>query len=74
MSSVQEIQAAISQLPEADRISLLQWIHQNEEAEGLSDDEANLREEAEKGAQELDAGQGVTLDQARRMTSQWTTR
>ena len=73
MSTVQEIQEAITQLPEEARMTLLQWIHSQEEAEQLADDPELLRQ-AEEGARQLDAGQGITLEQARRMTSQWTTK
>ncbi len=73
MSTVQEIQEAITQLPEEARIRLLQWIHSHEEAEVSADDPELLRQ-AQEGAGQLDAGQGITLDQARRLTSKWTTR
>jgi hypothetical protein len=65
MSAVQEIQEAITQLPEEARMTLLQWIHSQEEAEPLSDDPELLRQ-AEEGARQLDAGQGISLEQARR--------
>jgi hypothetical protein len=72
MSTVQEIQEAITQLPEEARISLLQWIHSHEEADAPADDPELLRQ-AQEGARQLDAGQGITLDQARLLTSKWTT-
>ena len=73
MSTVQEIQEAITQLPEEARMTLLQWIHSQEESEPLADDPELFRQ-AEEGARQLDEGQGITLDQARKMSSQWITK
>jgi hypothetical protein len=69
MTTVQEIQAAIAQLPEEARMTLLEWIHIQEEATA---DDPELLRQAEEGARQLDAGQGITLEEARRRTSQWT--
>jgi hypothetical protein len=73
VSTVQEIQDAIAQLPEQERMTLLQWIHLQEESDQAADDPDLLRQ-AEEGARQLDSGQGVTLEAARRLTSQWTTK
>ncbi|MCE0523139.1 MAG: hypothetical protein LV480_09535 [Methylacidiphilales bacterium] len=73
MSTVQEIQEAIVQLPEEARMVLLQWIHSREETVPSLDDPELLRQ-AEEGARQLDAGRGITLEEARRLTSQWTTK
>ena len=71
MSTVQEIQEAIAQLPEEARLTLLEWIHTQEEAD-LHDDDPELLRQAEEGARQLDAGEGITLEDARRRASQWT--
>jgi hypothetical protein len=71
MSTVQEIQEAIVRLPEEARLTLLEWIHIQEEAD-LHDDDTELLRQAEEGARQLDAGQGITLEEARRRVSQWT--
>jgi hypothetical protein len=71
MSSVQEIQNAITGLPEQERLRLLNWIHSQEE-DDLGNDPDTLRE-AEEGARQLDAGLGVSLDDARKLTFKWTT-
>ena len=68
MSTVQEIQEAIVQLPEEARLTLLEWIHTQEEAD-LHDDDPELLRQAEEGARQLDAGQGITLEEARRIVS-----
>ena len=73
VSTIQEIQEAITQLPEEARMTLLQWIHSQEETDPSADD-PELFQQAEEGARQLDAGQGITLNQARRLTSQWTTK
>jgi hypothetical protein len=71
MSTVQEIQEAIVKLPEEARLTLLEWIHIQEEID-LHDDDPDLLRQAEEGARQLDAGQGITLEEARRRASQWT--
>jgi hypothetical protein len=72
VSTVQEIQNAIAGLPEPDRLRLFSWIHTQEE-DDLGNDPETLSE-AEEGARQLDAGQGVTLEAARKLTSRWTTK
>ena len=73
MSTVKEIQEAIAQLPEEARMTLLEWIHIQEEVDQGSDEPELLRQ-TEEGARQLDAGQGITLAQARQRTSQWTSK
>lgn len=68
VSTVQEIQEAITQLPEEARVALLQWINSED---GVEDPE--LVKQAEEGARQLDAGQGISIDEARKLTSRWTT-
>ena len=66
MSTVQEIQKAIAGLPELERLSLFEWIHTQEETDNLADD-PRLLAKAEEGARQLDAGQGVSLEHARKL-------
>jgi hypothetical protein len=73
VSTVQEIQNAISQLPTEERMSLIEWIHSQDEPEYLADD-PKLLERAEEGARQLDEGKGVSLEEARKLTSKWTTK
>ena len=73
MSTVQEIKEAIAQLPEEERMTLLQWIHAQEEATA-PDSEAELLREAEEGARQLEAGQGISLEEARKLSSKWITK
>ena len=72
VSTVQEIQNAIAGLPEPERLRLFNWIHSQEE-EALGNDPETLKE-AQKGARQLDAGLGVSLEDARKLTSKWTTK
>ena len=73
MSTVQEIQLAISRLQAEDRMSLLDWIHSREEADFAADDPELFRL-AKEGADQLDKGSGVFLEEARKLTSRWTTK
>ncbi len=72
VSTIEEIQNAIASLPEEQRLRLLEWVHRHEEADYLSDD-PKLLKLAEDGARQLDAGQGIPLEEARRLTPKWTT-
>ena len=71
MSTLQEIKAAILKLNASDRLCLLDWIHLQEEADDLREDPALLAG-AKEGARQLDAGQGIPLDEARKLASGWT--
>ncbi len=73
MSTVQEIQQAIAHLPSEERLGLLHWIHSQEEA-GLSPEDSLIFEQAEQGARQLDDGQGISLEAARKLTPTWTTK
>lgn len=73
MSTVQEIKEAIAQLPEEERMTLLQWIHTQEETDAPDGDTA-LLQEAEEGARQLESGQGISLGEARKLTSKWITK
>ena len=72
MGTVQEIQNAITDLPEKERLRLFNWIHSQEE-DTLGNDSETLRE-AEEGARQLDAGHGISLDEARKLTPKWATK
>jgi hypothetical protein len=72
MSTVQEIQEAIAKLPEAQRFELIHLLNsQYDKAEGETDE---MLAEAAEGEREIDGGQGVTLEQARKLTRTWTTK
>jgi hypothetical protein len=73
VSTVQEIQNAIASLPQDERLSLFDWMHGQEERDYLANDPALLRL-AEAGARQLDAGQGISLEDARKLASKWTTK
>ncbi len=72
VSTVQEIQAAIAGLPDQERLRLFNWVHTQEESDPGNDPDTLA--EAEKGARQLDAGLGVSLEDARKLTSKWTTK
>jgi predicted transcriptional regulator len=72
VSTVQEIQKAITHLSEAQRLELMQWMYSHHESG--SENEAALIAEAEEGARQIKAGNFVTLDEARKLTRTWTTK
>jgi hypothetical protein len=73
MSTVQEIQNAIARLPADERLNLFDWIHSQEEADPAAED-TKLLKMAEEGARQLDEGRGISLEEARKLTSRWTTK
>jgi predicted transcriptional regulator len=72
VSTVQEIQQAITQLPETQQLELMHWMYTQHGAD--IEDEAALIAEAEEGERQIRAGKFVTLDEARKLTRTWTTK
>ena len=71
MSTVQEIQKAITQLPELQRFELINWLHSQEEGWDV-DNDPEVIASAERGERQLDAGEGVPLEEVRKLTRTWT--
>jgi predicted transcriptional regulator len=72
VSTVQEIQDAITHLSEAQRLELMQWMYSRHELG--SEDEAALIAEAEEGERQIKAGKFLTLEEARKQARTWTTK
>jgi predicted transcriptional regulator len=72
VSTVQEIQEAIAKLPENELVDLIQWIHAHHDWNVEEDPEvmASIKE----GERQLDAGEGVTLEEARKLARTWITK
>jgi hypothetical protein len=65
MSTIKEIQAAISRLPEKEKSALSAWLQSQDEPVLSRSEEAALLARLDKAAAELDAGEGVPLERVR---------
>jgi hypothetical protein len=65
MSTVAELQQTISRLPKADKAALTAWLESQEEPLMSAAEEAALLASLDQAARQLDAGQGVSIEQAR---------
>ena len=74
MNSVAELQQRISELPKADRNALAAWMESQDEPNMSPEEEAALLASLDKAARQLDAGQGVPIEQARGFIAKWATK
>ena len=74
MSSMTEIQEAIQRLPTKEKEALTIWLSTKENREMSDNEEAALLASLDQAAQQLDAGQGVPIDQVRHRMLQWATK
>ncbi len=74
VSTMAEIQRAIDELPAIDKKALSAWLSSQQEPEMSPEEETALLASLDKAARQLDAGLGVSLDQARGMVRRWTSR
>ena len=74
MNSVAELQQRISEPPKADRVALAAWMESQEDAVMSEAEEAALLASLDKAARQLDAGQGVPIEQARGLIAKWATK
>ena len=74
MSTVAELQEKISELPKTDRAALAAWLESQEEPVMSAAEEAALLASLDKAARQLDAGQSVSLEEARGFVAKWATK
>jgi len=72
VSTIQEIQAAIRELPDREFLELAHWIHGQQNWEVQNDPQVIAS--IEEGERQLDAGQGIPLEEVRKLTRTWTTK
>ena len=70
MSTVMEIQEAIEKLALKEKSTLTVWLESQEEPAMSPTEEAALLARLDQAARELDAGQGVPLEQVRGMVTE----
>ncbi len=71
MSTMIEIQQAIDGLPPMEKKALSVWLSSQQEPEMSEAEEAALLASLDKAGRQLDAGLGVSIEQARGMIRQW---
>ena len=74
MSTVVEIQEAIERLSPKDKAALAAWLESLEEPLMSEQEEAALLASLDQAARELDAGQGVPIEEVRTRVAKWATR
>ena len=74
MSTVAELQEKISKLPETDKAALTAWLESQTEPVMSAAEEAALLLSLDKAARQLDAGQGVPIEQVRDLVAKWATK
>jgi hypothetical protein len=67
VSTVQEIQEAITQLPESQRFELVHWLYSHYDNISI-EDEAEILAEAAEGERQIREGKGISLEDLRKMT------
>ncbi len=71
MSTVAEIQRAIEQLSSRDKAALSAWLQSQEDPAMTKTEEAALLASLDEAARQLDAGQGVEIEEVRSRAARW---
>jgi hypothetical protein len=71
MSTMAEIQEAISELPAKEKSALAAWLQSQEEPVLSEREEAALLACLDEAAAQLDAGQGIPIERVREMIGRW---
>lgn len=74
MSTITEIQQAITRLAPNERSALVVWLRSQDEMRMSESEEAALLAALDKAADELDDGRGVPVARVREMVGQWLTK
>ncbi|MGA2657523.1 MAG: hypothetical protein ABSH34_08375 [Verrucomicrobiota bacterium] len=71
MSTMVEIQQAIEKLGDRDKKALAAWLSSTGDTWMSEPEEAALLASLDEAARQLDAGQGVAIEEVRSMVPQW---
>lgn len=74
MSALIEIQEAITRLRENERRALTAWLNSQTIPEMTSEDEQRLLHSLDDAMRDVDAGKGVSLEDARKLVASWAAR
>jgi len=71
MSTMTEIQQAIEKLPPKEKKALSAWLSSQADSEMSEQEEAALLASLDRAARQLDAGEGVPIEQVQKLVGQW---
>lgn len=71
MSTLGEIQDAVAQLPHNEKKALQIWLNSQAELEMSSEEEQRLLHSLDAAMRDVDAGQGVSMDEVRQRVNSW---
>ena len=71
MSTLAEIQDAVAQLPSNEKKALRVWLDSQSEPEMSAQEEERLLRSLDEAMRDVDAGKGVSMDEARKRVSSW---
>jgi hypothetical protein len=71
MSTLAEIQGAIAQLPSKERKALQVWLNSQAEPEMSPQEEERLLRSLDEAMRDIDAGNGVSVDEVRTRVGSW---
>ena len=71
MSTLIEIQNAVSQLPGNEKKALLLWLNSQTEPEMSAQEEQDLLRSLDEAMRDIDAGRGVSMDEVRKRVGSW---
>jgi hypothetical protein len=71
MSTLLEIQDAVSQLPSQERQALRVWLNSQTSPELSAQEERRLLRSLDEAVGDIEAGKGVPLDEVRKQVGSW---
>lgn len=74
MSTLVEIQDAVTLLPGNERKALQLWLNSIVEPDLSAQEEERLLQSLDEAVRDIDAGKGVTMDEVRKRVSSWVAR
>jgi hypothetical protein len=66
-----EIQDAVAQLPSNEKKALQLWLNSQAEPEMTAQEEQRLLRSLDEAMRDVDAGKGVSIDEARKRVGSW---
>jgi hypothetical protein len=71
MSTLTEIQEAVTRLPDDEKKALSLWLNSQTTSEMTAAEEQRLLHSLDEAIRDLDAGKGVPMDEARKLVNTW---
>lgn len=71
MSTLAQIQDAVSHLPSNEKKALRVWLDSQAEPEMSAQEEEQLLRSLDEAIRDVDAGKGVSMDEARKRVGSW---